>query len=368
MRMSTDPNYRKTYENQSHAWSSSSNSQQHQEYREENKEISNEIFLDFIHQTYSACEEDEHGNKRQPSEPDDKNVYLTPPSVPNEVPMHSYGPNVNDRNASDVNVITPSLSMIQRKRPKIDVPSSQREANKRANNLDHYDPNPVVCQQPIGSSYSRRDFNPPSHASHSSSSTYNYSQQSMGPPPLESSRQHFNTSYPPSYPPQYSQHAYYPPPPPSYQSYYPSQQYYPYPPPPYYPSQPPQYYQPPILTVTETDVLCGRGGATNSHSGNKYFRSLVKQHQINYIKAKKKDKPAVADNIVKIIKDKGGRFLTKDKNTGTWLNIGNFRAREKTSQALREGAPELKKIHGGCFDDKDDKDDSSKKDDDVAKV
>jgi hypothetical protein len=34
--------------------------------------------------------------------------------------------------------------------------------------------------------------------------------------------------------------------------------------------------------------------------------------------------------------------LKKDKDSGTWRDVGNTKAREKTSQALREGAPDLR--------------------------
>ena len=37
-----------------------------------------------------------------------------------------------------------------------------------------------------------------------------------------------------------------------------------------------------------------------------------------------------------------GRFLSKDNKSGTWSDIGDGRAREKTSQALREGAPVIR--------------------------
>lgn len=36
------------------------------------------------------------------------------------------------------------------------------------------------------------------------------------------------------------------------------------------------------------------GGATNSHSGNRSFRTLVKRYQDQYLHAKKREKPAVA--------------------------------------------------------------------------
>lgn len=95
-------------------------------------------------------------------------------------------------------------------------------------------------------------------------------------------------------------------------------------------------------------LLSGRGGATNSHSGNRAFRSLVKRYQDQYLKAKKRDKPAVAAIVVQRIRDKGGRFV-KRIDTPTpegrvlWVDIGDDRAKEKTCQALREGAPEIRR-------------------------
>jgi hypothetical protein len=100
-----------------------------------------------------------------------------------------------------------------------------------------------------------------------------------------------------------------------------------------------------IHRINNNDVLCGRGGATNSHIGNRSFRLLVKEYKDKYLKAKKKEKPNVAGEIVDKIRglDPPGRFLKKDRETGYWLDIGDVRAKEKTSQALREGAPLIRK-------------------------
>ena len=100
-----------------------------------------------------------------------------------------------------------------------------------------------------------------------------------------------------------------------------------------------------IRKVNENDVLCGRGGATNVHIGNRSFRSLVKKHQDEYLKAKKKDKLVVAAFLVDIVRKKipPGRFLKKDDARNLWYDVGDAKAREKTSQALREGAPRLRK-------------------------
>ena len=87
----------------------------------------------------------------------------------------------------------------------------------------------------------------------------------------------------------------------------------------------------------KNDVLFGRGGATNNHSGNKFFRTIVADHQAEYLQARKRDKGAIALRIVRIVYGEGGRFLRRDPATREWIEVGEKRAAEKTSQALREG-------------------------------
>ena len=57
--------------------------------------------------------------------------------------------------------------------------------------------------------------------------------------------------------------------------------------------------------------------------------------------SKRRDKPLIASKIVRLVRHAGGRFLRKDKSN-VWRDVGNTKAREKTSQALREGAPDLR--------------------------
>ncbi|CAJ1942534.1 unnamed protein product [Cylindrotheca closterium] len=92
------------------------------------------------------------------------------------------------------------------------------------------------------------------------------------------------------------------------------------------------------ILVTDHDILCGRGGLTNHHKGNKRFRDIVALHRPDYVRAPKIQKPSVARVIVRAIRngDPPGRFLRKDKKSGLWVDIGDKRAAEKTSQALRE--------------------------------
>jgi hypothetical protein len=110
------------------------------------------------------------------------------------------------------------------------------------------------------------------------------------------------------------------------------------------PSEPVEY----VVNVKPEDVLSGRGGATNSHSGNRAFRNLVKEYQERYLRAKKRDKPDVASVVVDVVRKRGGRFLRRTGHTDSlgqvlWADIGDDRAREKACQALREGAPEIRR-------------------------
>jgi hypothetical protein len=95
----------------------------------------------------------------------------------------------------------------------------------------------------------------------------------------------------------------------------------------------------------EHDVLYGRGGGTNHHPGNKHYRRMVEDRKLDYVNSKRLDKPLVALEIIKTWRGQTppGRFLKMDDKTGLWLDVGDKKAREKTSQALREKAPEIRR-------------------------
>lgn len=92
-----------------------------------------------------------------------------------------------------------------------------------------------------------------------------------------------------------------------------------------------------LTAVNHNDVLCGRGGGTNSQIGNRRFRQLVQEFQPTYLLARRKEKPLLARTIVLIIRKRGGHFLKKNEDTGEMFEVGDAKAEAKTSQALREG-------------------------------
>jgi hypothetical protein len=103
-----------------------------------------------------------------------------------------------------------------------------------------------------------------------------------------------------------------------------------------------------IWKLGEYDVLCGRGAPTNYHSGNSFLRKLVEEYQTIYLCSKRSDKPAIAWKLLDVVSSRGGRFVRRNKahKSGTsfaWEQLNEKQAYEKICQALREGAPELRR-------------------------
>jgi hypothetical protein len=92
------------------------------------------------------------------------------------------------------------------------------------------------------------------------------------------------------------------------------------------------------------DIVCGRGAPTNYHYGNQAFKDLVGEYQTGYLCAKRSDKPHLAMKIMDIVKDRGARFVRREKAAGRsiWVEIDAKGAYEKVCQALRQGAPEMR--------------------------
>jgi len=91
------------------------------------------------------------------------------------------------------------------------------------------------------------------------------------------------------------------------------------------------------ITITDQDVLFGRGGLTNRHIGNLRYRDIISIHREDYVRAQKTEKPNVARRIVKAIRTgkNPGRFLRKGDGD-KWICVSDKEAAWKASQALRE--------------------------------
>mmetsp|Transcript_21550 Transcript_21550/g.31904 ORF Transcript_21550/g.31904 Transcript_21550/m.31904 type:complete len:347 (-) Transcript_21550:655-1695(-) len=90
------------------------------------------------------------------------------------------------------------------------------------------------------------------------------------------------------------------------------------------------------------DMLLGRGGVSNNHPGNVHFRQIVEDHKEAYKAIPRHRKTQMAKDIVRKWRDQSppGRFLKKmDNGNGWyWYDVGDAKARNITSQKLREQA------------------------------
>lgn len=89
---------------------------------------------------------------------------------------------------------------------------------------------------------------------------------------------------------------------------------------------------------TADDVICGRGKKCYNHIGNELFRRRVVSMLGEYRKTRSKlEKSKVLSDVVEQVRQNSplGGFVKQDE-TGRWYEVGDFLAREKTSQAFRD--------------------------------
>mmetsp|Transcript_18527 Transcript_18527/g.28578 ORF Transcript_18527/g.28578 Transcript_18527/m.28578 type:complete len:435 (+) Transcript_18527:188-1492(+) len=104
-----------------------------------------------------------------------------------------------------------------------------------------------------------------------------------------------------------------------------------------------------ISELNENDVLSGRGGRINNHPGNITFRTVVEDYKREYLdpRIRKLEKAHVAARLVAQIRSANppGRFLREDADhKGKFVEIGDQKAWKKAGQALREDAPDVRKV------------------------
>lgn len=92
-----------------------------------------------------------------------------------------------------------------------------------------------------------------------------------------------------------------------------------------------------ISNILDTDILCGRGGKSNHHAGNKRYRQVISDMKLYYRQTEAKTlKTDLSRAIVDHVASYGGRFIKKDAVTKKYYVLSKAEARKKASQALRE--------------------------------
>jgi len=90
---------------------------------------------------------------------------------------------------------------------------------------------------------------------------------------------------------------------------------------------------PSVYGPTKNDVLFGRG-KVKEHPGNVYLHQLLGEKQDRYEAAERWEKTVIAEEIVSIIRERGGRFLKQGKSQ-QWVEVDAETAREKVSHTFR---------------------------------
>lgn len=94
---------------------------------------------------------------------------------------------------------------------------------------------------------------------------------------------------------------------------------------------------PAVEHYTEKDVLAGRGSLANNHPGNKWYLLQKERLQPFYLATKHKtEKRKISLELVRLVHDRGGKFLRFDKETGSWYELDSKTTLIKAGQALRE--------------------------------
>jgi hypothetical protein len=92
-----------------------------------------------------------------------------------------------------------------------------------------------------------------------------------------------------------------------------------------------------VSELRDVDICCGRGKRYSNHLGNGTFQKSVKANMEAYAKASsKREKSNFVSEIVGTLLSSGARFVKQDRESGTWYDIGEAQARDKTGHAIRD--------------------------------
>ncbi|CAJ1969412.1 unnamed protein product [Cylindrotheca closterium] len=83
------------------------------------------------------------------------------------------------------------------------------------------------------------------------------------------------------------------------------------------------------------DVILGRGTPFNSHPGNKRLHEIVADHYDEYDRETRAGKTKVAEGIVAMVHEYGGKFMKLDDECGMWIEVSPVDARNKVAHSFR---------------------------------
>ena len=109
-----------------------------------------------------------------------------------------------------------------------------------------------------------------------------------------------------------------------------------------------------IIVPRRFDVLAGQYSAAREHTGTLRALHIVEMHFEEYEKLGKYQKTDVAEKIISIIHESGGRFLKQNMRGGPWHEMDEIEARKKVAHWFRHSRTkrQQQQIPRGSPDDK----------------
>ena len=92
-----------------------------------------------------------------------------------------------------------------------------------------------------------------------------------------------------------------------------------------------------ILAPEKFDVLLGRGRPVQAWVGNVWYSSIIEATFARHHEAggRRGAKTELCDEVIGIIKSRGGRFLQRQEGGLEWVEVDDVQARMKVSHAFR---------------------------------
>jgi hypothetical protein len=90
-----------------------------------------------------------------------------------------------------------------------------------------------------------------------------------------------------------------------------------------------------ISFLTQFFLKFGRGKKVVKHPGNAWFRDLVDHAMVKYEACTRMEKAKLAEMIVNMVLDAGGRFLKQEENGDLWEEVDGRSARKKVAHTFR---------------------------------
>ncbi len=90
-----------------------------------------------------------------------------------------------------------------------------------------------------------------------------------------------------------------------------------------------------VKDLRVSDILFGRGKTVVEHPGNAWFRDFIDKTMKQYESCTRMEKASIAEMIVNMVKDSGGRFLRAEDEGEKWEEVDDHTARKKVAHTFR---------------------------------